>query len=270
MRAVTTIDEKELRYNLPLDCSEFTYGQFIDFRAKEEQFLELAQEKDKVNEAATAMAEAVAQICGDEIKQLPFAVQGDDLTRFEKVKFKLGLADEISIIRLYAHILTITRRFAPKDKWNPKKLPIEIKFNFRGNKYKVNRRSAVRVMANKPLLTCEMIEVLEYHRRTEKEKKKRPQEASNLDFTMGLTQFAILCRRPGEKLPADEGERERWLTKRRKLIANVSAEDVFRVRFFLIAAFLNYSAENNTRSSGKVRRMSSFRGVLRSKPKGGK
>ena len=138
-------------------------------------------------------------------------------------------------------------------------LPYCLKIELNGTTFKVLRDRTARVLSGAPLTTGEAIEWHEYHREHGETKKKfkgfeEPDRASALDYTLGLTQVAILLRRFGEQLPVDDGARDRWLQRRRKLLADIDLQTVQDVRFFTVAALLRFAKGGGIASSPKALR----------------
>lgn len=248
---VTVEGENKGEVRIPIDAFEITFEAFSDWQPVEAKFV-LSNREGRKEEAVALLTEAVAVICGNGVHNLPFSIEGDNLGGMIDGGYRVGLRDEVSVLRLYAHLVTVMRKEL-EPPLNENKLPDSIEINHGGKTFEVNHRSAVRIATNNPLTAGEVIETMEYNRRNSMAVKSGNLEASTLDFTLGLSVFAILCKQKGERLPAEEGARDLWIKKRRELLATISMADVMRVRFFLLTALRKSTKQTSTGSSAKVR-----------------
>jgi hypothetical protein len=246
MTLVTNIDGQDRDLFLPLDASEWHFGKFCDFRAWENRFhlisRQVADGEAEAGQAERAMAEALEKVTGAAVHDLPTSLPGDDVVHLFNSNYRITLGTELSQTRVYAHLAGIAKECEPTkaevlDKYPIDSLPDFLQVKTDGKTFKVVRDRVARVMSGKPLNTGEAIECQEYLRRHATEIGKirgyeDPERASSLDYTLGLTQVAILLRRFGEQLPWDDGARERWLVRRRKLLRNIDLQTVQDIRFF--------------------------------------
>lgn len=257
MRAEVPLTDDEGReqvLTVPLDTYGIAYEQFVDYQILERKFLEL-NTSGKHNEALATLVEALTKICGPHVHMLPQTVEGDNLQAMVDQGYQLNLGDEVTLLRLYAHITVMLRAMDVQDKYAPDVIPASITIEHGGKEFRVIRDRAARIMSGRTLTVGEAIECQEYERRANLAKRgASPKEASILDFTMTLSQVAILLREPGEQLPSDEEERNQWIAERRNLLRSISLRDVIDLRFFLLAAFVRFMRRKNTGSTGKGRR----------------
>lgn len=70
-------------------------------------------------------------------------------------------------------------------------------------------------------------------RRLEAEIEFEGDPNGNLRFAQYLRLIAILCRKPGERLPANDGDRERWIQGRMLYFQGIDCKTALDVDFFL-------------------------------------
>jgi hypothetical protein len=108
-------------------------------------------------------------------------------------------------------------------------------------------------MMNLSMTTGEVFECLEYQRRNKERREQHPTEVGNLEFSLGLSEFAILVRQPGEKLPSNKSQRRRFIERRREFFADLQLDKVLDVRFFFLRSLLRFGTIPSTSISGRVR-----------------
>ena len=144
-------------------------------------------------------------------------------------KYRIKAGDELSILRLYVHILTIIREFKPT------KIPRSYVLSKDGKTFVIGAKAAAEMLLGKSggsVATGEALEILEYQRRYALALKNKPLEVGNLDFTLGLTEFAILVRQNGERLPWEKGDLDRFIQERREFFKDLPLDEVLSIRFF--------------------------------------
>ena len=268
MTLLTNIDGENHELPLPLDASEWHFGQFCDFRAYENRFHQVNArvESEALDSkiAERAMAEALEKVVGPIIHELPVGLPGDDIAALFNENYRITIGTELSQTRIYAHLASIAVACEANSEEVLEKYPLDtlpycLKIELQGRQFKVLRDRTARVLSGQPLTTGEAIECHEYRRRYSEERPKikgfeQPDRASALDYTLGLTEVAILLRRFGEQLPADDGARDRWLNRRRDLLRDIDLQTVQAIRFFPVAALLRFARGGNTNSSPKALR----------------
>lgn len=268
MTVLFTHDKTDLTLAVPLTADEITYSAFLDYQQAEARFIEVNREHntDRFDLVEAALIEAVRVICGPHVADLPFTANEGALGTMIEEGYQIGLGSDLSVLGLYAHLTVLLKTANYHGDLKPDNLPAFLVIEHGGKSYRVVGQQAARVMSSKPLTAGEAIEVSEYRRRHSEAVAARVQDGSALDFTLGLSEFAILVRRPGERLPSDDEKRERWITERRELLADLSLTDVMKVRFFLTAALLKLANDNSTDSLPKAR--PALIGLSGTKPKG--
>jgi len=242
MRIYFLIDGDQLSLDIPLSAEEINFSDFCDFKTAEAKFF-LCLEEKKNEDATWALIEAVNAIVAGPVNCLPLDVAGDDLQALIPA-YKIKLGDDISLNRTYIHIINVINGFVPPALpgiWKVKTLEFS--------------RSAFRVLTKKNLTVGEAMEVLEFQRRAGKALEENPHEIGNIDFTLGLTELALLCRKKGELLPASRPELERFLTSRRPIFAQCKMDEILTLRFFLHTWLVQSTGMRSISSSFKVRRM---------------
>lgn len=235
MTATTTLDGQPVTVTIPVTADEITFAQFCDYQPAEAAFIEANRNRDEVGfeQVQAALTDAVAIICGPGVHDLPFSTGTEPLGNMIKAGYQISLnTTELSVLTLYAHITVLLKTANYHGDLTPDNLPSFLVIDHGGKSYRVKSEATARVMTGNPLTVGEAVEAAEYRRRHSEAVAARVQDGSALDFTLGLSEFAILVRRPGERLPADEEKRERWIAERRELLADLSLTNVMKVRFF--------------------------------------
>lgn len=255
MKAIVDAEGGELELNIPMAAEEIEYRQFCDFQAEDIEFLEANQAEDRKEPAiAMHLKNAVKAICGPATDHVPFGLGGDSITRLVQEKYRVKIGDDISVLRLYAHLCTVLKEANYVGDMTVENIPLFLDITHGGQKYRVIGNNAVRVMDDRPVRTAEFVECMEYKRLGAKSMKGRTKgEISSLHYTVAISQFAILVKQQGEELPEEEGARERWIKERRELLADLPLTDVMKVRFFLTATLSKSRNPASTVSFGKVR-----------------
>lgn len=233
---------------VPFSPDEITFAQFCDFQQAEAIFAKCNEDRESntVDEILATLAEALQVLCGSAVFSLAASASGVKLDKMVDQGYTLTIGDDIGLLELYAHIITVLRSANYSERYQPEKLPFYLDVQHKSKTYRVRAANAARVLTNKPLTVGEAIEVLEYRRRHKQQRDTKKVDGSALDFTLGLSEFAILVRGKNERLPADEQKREDWIVARRELLKDLPLTQVMRVRFFLIAALLKSSGGNST------------------------
>jgi hypothetical protein len=248
-------DGQDLTLNIPVTAEEITYGQFCDYQQAEAAFIDANREhsESKPDLVEAALIDAVAIIAGPHVHDLPFNTLGESGDDMIRRGYQIGFDSDLSVMAVYAHLTVLFLTVNFQGDLKPDSLPAFLVIEHGGKSYRVIGQKAARVMTDKAITAGEAIEASEYRRRHSKAVAARVQDGSALDFTLGLSEFSILVRRPGEQLPADEEKRDAWLVERRKLLADLSLPNVLKVRFFLIPALLKLAQGGNTSSLPKAR-----------------
>jgi len=242
MIAVIEIDDRKVELEIPLVVGEVEFGVWCDFKKAEEKYL--AEEDSK--QALFYLLDALEEVYGEEVREVPWMSKEESLVDLIDGGFMIRIGSELSVGRLYAHLVNLFRSYVPEE--------IPKDFVELGDGYEIRKEEAVRVMTERPLTLGEAVEVLEYKRRTDEDIARKPLERTNLDFTLGLTEFAILVRKRGERLPADPAERERFLEERRRKFFHLDMGTVLQVRFFFMSALIESEGIGIIKCFGKGRK----------------
>jgi len=232
--------------NLPLTAHEVNWEAFCDFKDEEQEYFK-AQEDEDSQAAIVSITRALAYVYGEWIWDLPFTLD-EPIDKLFLDSFTVTLGDDLSIMRLYAHLNTIINTFKPdtlKDK--------VFKLVIGGEEYQLDQLKAAKFLTLEGVSTGEAIEVLEFRRIAEKNLEEKKFALGSMDFTLGLRELAILVRKKGEALPWNRKELEAFLNDRMQTFRTVTAGEVLTLRFFLINSYLLWLQNQITNSSGTVR-----------------
>lgn len=232
--------------NLPLTAHEVQWEVFCDFKDQEQEYFK-AQEDEDSQAAIIAITRALAYVYGDWILDLPFTLD-EPIDKLFLDGFTVTLGDDLSIMRLYAHLNTIINTFKPetlKDK--------VFKLVISGEEYQLDQLKAAKFLTLEGVTTGEAIEVLEFRRIAEKNLEEKKFALGSMDFTLGLRELAILVRKKGEALPWNRKYLEAFLNSRMEIFRGVTAGEVLTLRFFLINSYLLWLQNQTINSSGTAR-----------------
>lgn len=258
MKAVIETGGERYSIELPQSLQEIKFQQFCEFRELEQAFWKenesSVDEDGKVTDAESEalvylkLEEAIKVFSGDGIECVPVSIEGDNFQSMIDSGYRLKIGDEVSLLRYYAHIVGLINGYKPE------KIPQTFEWtSSKGQTYKVKQQEAARAIYSTAMTAGEAITVLEYQRRAGLAEKKQLTEIGNIEFSLGLTEVAILLRRPGERLPADKRKRDHFLEKRREIFADITLDVVMSLRFFLLNSLLVYATIRNTNFSGSAR-----------------
>ena len=252
------------KLQVPITVDQIRFDDFCDFQAEERKYINICSPPDieednsnkeevdswefPVDEAMKQLTIAVRVIIKGDIVNIPFSLDGENTTKLVDGGYSIKTGDDLSIIRMYAHIITMIRAYKPS------RIPETFSLRFKGLLFRLTRKSAITMLTGKALTIGEAVEVLEYQRRFAENIKNKPLEVGNLDFTLGLSEFAILVRKKGERLPWDRSLLNKFIEDRRKFFMDLPLSDVLSLRFFLLNALLIYAKIPITNSFGKVNR----------------
>lgn len=232
--------------NLPLTAHEIQWEAFCDFKDQEQEYF-AAQETEDSQAAIIAITRALAYVYGDWICDLPFSLD-EPIEELFLNGFTVTLGDDLSVMRLYAHLNTIINTFKPetlKDK--------VFKIVIKEEEYQLDQLKAAKFLTLEGVSTGEAIEVLEFRRIAEKNLEEKKFALGSMDFTLGLRELAILIRKKGEALPWNRKELEAFLNSRMEIFRGVTAGEVLTLRFFLINSYLLWLQNQTTNFSGTAR-----------------
>jgi hypothetical protein len=239
----------EAQISIPFHVSDIKFGDFCDFREKEAKYFELVKVDKESSAAIVLIGEAVKCLVQGDISELKFS---DDMP-FAPENYTIGLSDELTILRLYFHIVTVVNSYAPIEV--PKTFEIE------GEVFHLHYETILK--SKNELTTGEAIEVMEFQSQAAQRKVGAVDEDANINFTLGLHEMAILLRKEGEKLPEQKREREIFLKERIVLFQDVPLNVILDVRFFFLNALGDFQkmqrlpifGSRHSRKSPRVKRL---------------
>ena len=101
-----------------------------------------------------------------------------------------------------------------------------------------------RLRALVPELQSTDFEAIDYEG-LEEVSAKHGDESGNMAYTRYLRMMAILCRKPGEKLPADESQKKRFIAERSAFFQDIDTATALDADFFLLTIFNNSGKINH-------------------------
>jgi len=230
--------------DIPFAASDIEFGDFCDFRSAEYLWFNVGDAEPIEN--FILLRNAVACLVKCDIDSLPL-FSSEEETDLITMGYKIQIGDTITLIKVYAHLVTLINRYKPEE------IPQNFAFTHKQKDFVINTDSVIRVMSQARLTLGESLEVLEYQRRAAARNETDPKGAGNIDFNLGLTEFAILIRQPGEKLPSDKSDRRKFIDRRKELFSTLPLDLVLDIRFFLTNSLIIYNQNLRTNSFGKVR-----------------
>jgi len=255
------------KLNIPIHVGEIRWADWCDFQQKEIEFFE-ARDNEDVRDSIIKLMEALMLICDIKgepfsVKDLPYSIDEDDAKLIDKGYF-LGFGEELSILRLYAHLVTLVKGYKPEY------LDSDLfKIQIGKEEFCIDQKRAGMTMAMDGVTTGEAVEILEFQRVARDAVKSKRVDFGNMDFTLGLKTFAVLVRKPGEELPFDRQECDYFLNNRMNVFKDVvTVEEVLMLRFFLINSYLIYQTTQSTRFSSKGSRRKVLSSQAKQKSKG--
>lgn len=230
-------------YDIPFHVKSITFEQFCDFKQLKATLFDSDNDFEPEK-----LAKLLSVMVKGDLSLIPIS-NDEDMQELISSKYQIELGNNISLFSLYAHIINLIQLYTPES------IPDELKFDFLGHTFEVKKRKVVSLMTNKPLTTGEAIECLEYQRVAKGIIDQTPKEVGNIEFNLGLSEFSILVRKPGETLPVTRAKRESWIDERKKLIRNLTLDLVLDARFFFINALVTYKMTPGSNFSGKALRL---------------
>ena len=127
---VTFIQDDELfAIDVPVHVKERTFENFCDFRTHEREYIRLGRPPELLDDGSNkeeveswvfpledvmaALVLAVEQMVFGDVIDLPFRLEKDDIHKLTAAKYQVKPGDDLSILRLYAHLVTIIQDFSP-------------------------------------------------------------------------------------------------------------------------------------------------------------
>jgi len=240
--------------DVPFSVGDMLFEGYCDFRTGEAKYIEAArslrtEQTMDVEEAVQHLTAAVASLVKGNVEELQFAIPGDNMASLLDGGWRVTLGEDLSIMRLYSHLVATLRTFKPSEIVHPFSVVVQ------GKKYVLDSRRANTLLTGVALTTGEVLETLEYQRRAERIVEGAPLEVGNVDFNLGLTELALLLRPEGERLPADRAAREAIIGQRKQVFRKIGMDTVLTLRFFLLNSLTIYAITPNTVSFGRAGRV---------------
>lgn len=233
-------------YDIPMSVHERTFENFCDFKGAKAKLDEIDEgEVFSPNDLIDILKHMVT---GD-LTKLPLGADVD-IEQLLESNYTITIDDltnqvEISLWRLFAHVVNVIKSYVPES------VPETFKLNFKGNNFLIKKRRVVTNMLQAPYTTGEIIEAREYQRIAEHNVSEVPKESGNIDFNLGLAEMAILVRQPGEELPSSKSKLTKFIDERKKLFRHMPLNHVLDLRFFFIYSLLSYESSQEPNSFGK-------------------
>lgn len=229
---------------LPMHPAAVTFEQFCDFRTAEQEFLNAKKPAGRI----AGFDKAIAIMAPGDIDKIPVALEGETVTDLIEANYQVDLeaGHELTKDRIYAHMIVMINNYKPE------RIPETFTFKWKKKTFKIQSGRVARVLTGRDMTTGEAIEVLEYQRRAAEATEHTPTEVGNIEFNLGLTEFAIMIRQPGEELPAGRKDRIRFLNQRKELFKTLPLDQVLDIRHFFLNALLRSVTTPSTSLSGKA------------------
>lgn len=250
------IDDKLKSIDLPLSVDDIgLFDTFCDFRAAEHRYFKANESAGDEDSAPIALLlEAVGVIVKGDLASLPMAVDGDEFVELIESEYMVKPGDDLSLLRVYAHVVNVINLYRPET--IPETFTIKrSRFPWlKAERFEVQSQPAARVIDGRVITTGEAVELLEYQRLADQKIDAAPGEIGNIEFTLGLTEVALLMRQPGESLPSSPRKLKGFLNDRKKQFKKLPLSVILSLRFFLIAALLKLKTTHDSGSFGKAPR----------------
>jgi len=241
--------------DVPFHPAERTFEQFCDFRNDEGKYIQMTKkgEKFEISDVMNQVVKMLSNLVEGDLMQIPFRHGSESIAELFEKGYKLTPDTEnngLSVLRIYAHITTSFNTYAPAS------IPDHFEIKQGEVSFICEPMEAAKKMVGMAYTTGQVIEVMEYQRRFVKTMNEKGHElgVGNMDFSLGMTEIALLCPMKGEKLPSDRHELDIWLGERRKVLRAVPLNVIFDLRFFLLNGLLTLKQIRITNFSLKASR----------------
>ena len=247
---------------IPMSCDELTFMQFIDIKAAEQKFFKASQPKVELDEDGNeilieeeneylaeleqkqATFQHMVEICGlacqGPIDKVLLAMPEDNAVDLFAEKFTFGPGDEVSLIRIYCHLVNMI------EAYQPRKIKSDFSFVWQGNEYCIDPNEAYNALTGISYTIGEAITALEFQRITHTLIDRKGDPEGNLAFTLGLKEFALLMRPKGHRLPVRKKDRTEYIGSQVKKFKYLPCSVVLDVRFFLLRTLMNLQKQRLT------------------------
>ncbi len=253
------IQDNVLEYDIPFSCREIKFQQFCRFKEYETMYFEAVRNDLPVDEIVELQMLMIGCLVKGDLEAIPY---GGDLSALLKIEFQIGMGADFTLTSVYAHLVVLINSYKPES------VPDVLKIKHRKHTFVVKRIPVARLMNGRGLTTGESLELMEYQRRATKAMKAGAKGIANIEFSLGLSQMAILVRKKGERLPSSKGERDAFINERREVFKDMTLDVIFDCRYFFSAALLTFRKNRSTGFSSKVHRGPKRRARVMRKRKG--
>ena len=143
-----------------------------------------------------------------------------------KSKLMFNTKSNCSIVSLHTHLVEIIEGYQPEK---CKQLTTHgSTFYLQGTAIK----KSIMQEENNPLTSGEIIELLELQKGMDSLKTGEFAHDSNINFSLGLREMAILYRKENELLPLEKEKLEKFIQERSKMFAEITLNYIFDLSFF--------------------------------------
>jgi len=238
---------RELALDVPLSIDELTFETVIDFKAARERYLKesvLPELEEGEEHSYTTLVgslekvlahklNAIKLVCSGPIHILPWSLEGDGDLIGEN--FQLNLGDELSLDRLYAHIVNMIELYEPTV------VPADFSIVHHGVKYTIDPREAFNTLMGVSYTAGEALTILELRRQAYKVIDEKGDLDGNLAFNLGIREVCLLLREPGVEVPAFKAERNAFIDAHAPKFRDLSYDIVLNIRFFFLFTIQKYA-----------------------------
>ena len=109
---------------IPFSTDDISFADFCDFKQKEAEFIEQLKEDDNAGDAMIVLLEVIETIVKGNLSDIPFTIEGESVLELMQSEFVFNFDDELSITRIYAHIITLLKRVDIENLDNGKKIRV--------------------------------------------------------------------------------------------------------------------------------------------------
>lgn len=248
MKVVFETDGQIKNIDIPFSVEEIRFSDFCDFRQAEKVFFDAVKTGDETAFLLAAV-DMIKKLCRGDVDEIAFNEGREMYNDLVEREYRIQPGDELTIIRIYAHLTVLINEYKPAE------IPVEFSMKWLGSNYTINRKEAARVLFKMPISTGEFVEIMEIRRKAEAAMESGTLDVGNIEFTLGLSEFAILVRKKGEKLPSDKNKLTQFIRNRSEIFKNLPLSDVLSARFFFINLLIEYAVTPITSFSGMAPRV---------------
>lgn len=234
---------KKGKIEVPFSAEEISWMGYVEFTKAENAYLKKVKNEDGIDEEKIdeeqielVFIEAINHVVKGDIDILPFGLEGDDIARMidENYIIDLKVGDKLSVLRLYAHVISIIDRHDQNMKKNKALKGSEYYIDYKDERYYLESSRVKRLFVEEAFTVGEVIELKEFRRKMNRIIDKTGDETGQITFNLGLTELALLMRKKGEKLPFNKDKRIKFLNQRASHFGDIDLDKIMKVRFFLL------------------------------------